>query len=372
MAINQLYIYDKSSFTSNFEGLFDYSITRETGVGATGQTFSTGNKLSGVTAVINDSDNSFQDDISLGTTQKLQDALTINGTTYAAGTNIEMGFVANTWNSNDDLVRVYSIKVGNDIVGLAAANPETFTTAVGDWGRVDAGLTPNMTYTVKSVNNGNGAGTTTSYNRFMPPCFTTGTLIDTPTGAVAVETLRPGDLVLTRDHGAQPVRWIGTRKLTAADLAAAPEMHPIRIAAGALGNGTPSTDLLVSPQHRILVRSAIAQKMFGTDEVLVAAKQLCQIDGIDIAQDAAQVEYVHILFDQHEVVISNGAETESLYTGPEALKSIGSAARDEIFSLFPELRGHDYTPTSARPLPSGRLGRKLAVRHARNGKPLVV
>ena len=94
-------------------------------------------------------------------------------------------------------------------------------------------------------------------------------------------TLAEGDLVRTLDHGLQPVRWVGARRLSAAELAAAEKLRPIRIRAGALGPGTPRADLLVSPQHRVLVRSRIAQRMFGTDEVLVAAKQLLQIDGID-------------------------------------------------------------------------------------------
>lgn len=200
------------------------------------------------------------------------------------------------------------------------------------------------------------------------PCFTTGTLIETAHGAVAIETLAAGDLVLTRDNGLQPVRWIGSRTLAGAALAE--NLRPILIRKGALGVNTPSSDLLVSPQHRVLVRSKIAQKMFGTDEVLVAAKQLCQIDGIDIAE-MAEVTYVHILFDRHEVVISNGAETESLFTGPEALKSVGRAARDEIFAIFPELADRDYAPVAARELVSGRMGRKLAVRHAQNRKPLI-
>ena len=80
--------------------------------------------------------------------------------------------------------------------------------------------------------------------------------------------------------------------------------------------------------------------MFGAPEVLVAAKQLLQIDGIDL-DDAADVTYVHFLCDRHEVVFSNGAPTESLYTGPEALKSVGAAAREEIFVLFPQLRDRD-------------------------------
>ena len=80
-------------------------------------------------------------------------------------------------------------------------------------------------------------------------------------------------------------------------------------------NIMPST-YITSPQHRVLVRSRIAQKIFGTDEVLVAAKQLCQLDGIDIALDLGAVTYVHFLFDAHQVVFSNGAETESFLPVP--------------------------------------------------------
>lgn len=199
------------------------------------------------------------------------------------------------------------------------------------------------------------------------PCFCRGTLIATDRGEIAVEKLAVGDLVQTRDHGLQPVRWIGGRALDALDLAAAPNLRPIRIRAGALGRGLPLSDLMVSPQHRVLVRSAIAQRMFGAPEVLVAAKQLLAIAGIEqVAAEA--VEYFHILFDRHEIVLSNGAETESLYTGAEALKSVGPAARDEILTLFPELR--DGPAAAARPLVPGGKARQMAERHARNGKAL--
>lgn len=203
-----------------------------------------------------------------------------------------------------------------------------------------------------------------------PPCFARGTLILTARGPVAVEELRAGDLVETRDNGLQPIRWIGGTVLTG--LNNRPHLLPIRIAAGALGGGAPGSDLLVSPQHRVLVRSAIAHKMFGTNEVLVAAKQLLQVEGIEIATDMTEVEYFHILFDQHEIVTSNGAASESLFTGPMALAGVGSAALEEIFEIFPELRNRDYTPEPARLLASGRMGRKLAVRHTRNRKPLTM
>ncbi|MDF3607053.1 Hint domain-containing protein [Paracoccus sp. DMF-8] len=203
------------------------------------------------------------------------------------------------------------------------------------------------------------------------PCFTAGTMIRTVDGDVAVRDLRVGDPVLTKDHGPQPVRWIGRRKLGAHTLQASPHLRPVRIRAGALGAKTPTTDLLGSPQHRILVRSQIAQRMFGTMEVLSPAKQLLQMDGIDLVTDLAEVEYLHILFDRHEIIISNGAETESLYTGAEALKSVGPAARAEILALFPELADDTTVPEAARLLASGRPARKMAVRHIENSKPLV-
>ncbi|WP_240200307.1 Hint domain-containing protein [Paracoccus methylovorus] len=204
------------------------------------------------------------------------------------------------------------------------------------------------------------------------PCFTAGTLILTAHGEVPIEQVSVGDLVQTRDNGLQPVRWIGSQKLGAAQLSSAPKLQPIRIKAGALGPDAPRQDLLVSPQHRVLVRSKIAQKMFGASEVLVAAKQLLQLDGFDIATDVDEVTYFHMLFDRHEVVVSNGAETESLYTGPEALKSVGKAAVEEIFALFPQLADPDHVPEPARFLPSGRQARKLGLRHLQNHRQLVM
>lgn len=203
------------------------------------------------------------------------------------------------------------------------------------------------------------------------PCFLRGSLIQTATGPRAIEDLAEGDLIQTRDNGLQPIRWIGSARLDADELGANPNLRPIRISAGALGQGVPAQDLLVSPQHRMLVRSRIAQRMFSTAEVLVAAKQLLSLDGVDIAEEMDEVEYFHMLFDRHEIVIANGAESESLFTGPEALRMLGDAARDEIFSLFPELRDRDYQPAAARLLVSGRQGRKMTMRHLQNEQALV-
>lgn len=202
-------------------------------------------------------------------------------------------------------------------------------------------------------------------------CFCAGTLITTHYGEVAVEDLSTGDQVLTADNGYQAILWVGGNTLSAADLEQHPNLRPIRIQAGALGENLPSEDLVVSPQHRILIRSNIVERMFTEKEVLVAAKKLVVLDGIDIAHDIDEVTYVHFLFDQHEIVFSNGAQTESLYTGPEALKAVSPEGRQEILSLFPELAGIDYKALSARKLANGRMGRKLAIRHKNSNKSLV-
>jgi len=203
------------------------------------------------------------------------------------------------------------------------------------------------------------------------PCFLKGTMIDTPRGAVPIEQLQIGDFVLTKDRGAQPIRWIGSRNIGAADLEKAPNLRPIRITAGALGFRLPATDLIVSPQHRVLLRSRVVQNMFGVGEVMVAAKKLLALKGIEIARDLSGAHYYHFLCDRHEVVVANGAETESLFPGPEALRSVGAEALAEIYILFPELQQCSYTPVSARPFPDGRQAQHLAERHLKNNKSLV-
>lgn len=168
-------------------------------------------------------------------------------------------------------------------------------------------------------------------------CFTPGTRIATQTGEVAIEKLKVGDKVFTRDNGAQALRWVGRRDLTGHNLQTHPEFHPILIRRGALGNDLPERDMLVSPQHRMLVTSELASLMFDEREVLVAAKHLTGLDGVDAVR-ANGVSYLHLLFDQHEVVLANGAWSESFQPGSGSLRGIGDDQRDEVLQLFPELQ----------------------------------
>lgn len=203
-------------------------------------------------------------------------------------------------------------------------------------------------------------------------CFCSGTEIATLNGIKTIESLSEGDKVFTVDNDYQPIRWIGSTSLDASDLAASPKLKPIRIAAGALGNGMPEQDLMVSRQHRILMCSVAAERMFGQREILVPAVKLLSLDGVDLVEEAQDVTYWHMLFDCHEIVFANGTQAESLFTGPEALKAVSSEARREIFALFPELEDREYTPQPARFIPEkGKHMREFVARLAKNVKPAV-
>ncbi|MFB9149462.1 Hint domain-containing protein [Roseovarius ramblicola] len=180
---------------------------------------------------------------------------------------------------------------------------------------------------------------TLSYSEIenIVPCFTPGTRIATPRGEVAVEDLRTGDRVITRDNGLQEIRWTGARVLGTADLIAAPHLRPVLIRAGALGRGLPERDMTVSPQHRLLLTSERAALYFGEREVLAAARHLTGMEGIDEIR-ATGTTYIHFMCDRHEVVLSDGAWTESFQPGEQVLDAMGDATREEIFTLFPELR----------------------------------
>jgi Ca2+-binding RTX toxin-like protein len=180
-------------------------------------------------------------------------------------------------------------------------------------------------------------GTTTYTNiEEFHICFTPGSLIATPQGARLVEELAPGDRVITRDNGIQELAWTGSKTLTPHALARAPHLRPILIRAGALGNGLPEQDLMVSPNHRVLIGNAHMPLYFDESEVLVAAKHLTGLPGIDQVTRLGAT-YVHIMCERHEVVLSNGAWTESFQPGDYSLQGIGEAQRSEILELFPEL-----------------------------------
>lgn len=183
-------------------------------------------------------------------------------------------------------------------------------------------------------------------------CFTPGTRIQTPTGLRFVEELEEGDLVDTKDNGPQALRWIGGRRVSGARLYAMPELRPIRIKADALGMGEPDEDLLVSPQHRMLISGAPARDLFNADEVLVAASDLVNDSSVVIDRQQRELQYIHLLFDSHQVIVANGMETESYHPGFAGLDEIAEDQRARLLARFPSLydRPDDYGPSARRTL----------------------
>lgn len=171
----------------------------------------------------------------------------------------------------------------------------------------------------------------------VTPCFTPGTMVATPRGEVAVEKLVAGDRIVTRDNGAQEIRWVGRRDLSWAQLLSNNHLKPILIPVGGLGNGLPEREMLVSPNHRMLVANDRTQLYFAENEVLVAAKHLVGGEGVRQV-DRAGVSYIHFMCDRHQVVLADGAWTESFQPDDRTLKGMSNSQRSEIFEVFPELR----------------------------------
>ncbi len=192
-----------------------------------------------------------------------------------------------------------------------------------------------ISFTVTGTSGGNSDVDTVFITILI--CVLRGTLIDTPQGPVPVEELAPGDLVLTKDNGAQTVRWAGSRRISADDVAQDPSLRPIRFAPGALGPDLPRRELGVSPQHRMLISDWKAELHFGEAEVLVPAKALVNGSTVRVDHSQQPVEYFHLLFDRHEVMFTEGCPTESFHPADYALRELGDAARVELHKLFPEL-----------------------------------
>ncbi|MDV7269964.1 Hint domain-containing protein [Thioclava sp. A2] len=197
-------------------------------------------------------------------------------------------------------------------------------------------------------------------------CYLAGTRILTPEGEVAIERLRVGDKVVTRDHGAQTIRWIGVSRLQST-----PEIAPIRIAAGALGSGLPLRDLYVSPQHRVLVHSRIVARMTGAEEVLVASKKLLPMPGFQAMPADGQLTYVHLMCDAHEIIYAEGAPSETLLPGPQARATLGPLVWAELAAIFPGLSAEQGAFAPARLVLRGPRIARMLDRHLRNAKSLL-
>lgn len=181
-------------------------------------------------------------------------------------------------------------------------------------------------------------------------CFTHGCNILTAFGDIPVERLQIGDLIHTVDNGLQPVRWIGSREVSRTKMQVAPQSQPVRIKQHAFGPFMPAQDIWVSQQHKMLLETEGKRNLFDTDSVFAPAKALVNGDTISIDDTAPDTKYMHLLFDEHQVVYVDGVPSESFYPCPGSLMSLTEEDRALVFDLLPNLEAHpmSYGPAARR------------------------
>lgn len=277
-------------------------------------------------------------------TVKLDSLAVVEGTvTYSDGSSVSYTDVVMFQTDDGDLFLTNSNFAGTDISGTGSQTIQSFN--------------------VTTV-------TSTNYNGLWHlnlqgfACYVTGTKIATIDGLVEIDQLETGDRVLTRDHGFQPIIWVGRSEII--DVRA---VCPVRIKAGALGQGMPSDDLLVSPQHRMVVRSPIIQRMIGMEEAFVAAIKLLPLEGVSLAKDMILTRYYHIMCERHEIIFANGAPSETMLPGPMLHLSMGQSAYRELCFLFPDIIQSTIAP--ARQILRGPQQKRAIARHIKNHKPVL-
>ncbi|WP_212751931.1 Hint domain-containing protein [Roseovarius arcticus] len=293
---------------------------------------------------INDDDANFEDN---DTSQTLQTAQTFDGQSYAQGRVVEAEYQVTVRDPSGTEYQLIGFNINEGGGGPAYATVEGLAFVGGVGGFPPQGVP----LTVISTSEGSSRPVAALAT---PPCFTAGTQIDTPSGAVQIETLSAGDLVKTADHGAQQIRWIGRTYLPAAVLASHPEFRPIRIMRDAFGPGLPYRDTALSPQHRILISDWRAMLFFGEDEVLVPAHKLANDASIRPNHTAIGVTYYHLAFDRHEVIWGDGLLSESYLIGGKG----ASETRDEMQVLGIAVAAQDAM-LAARVCVTDRRGRLL-------------
>lgn len=308
-----IYVLAESQMTISDGGQLD-GVSQGSGVHLNGRTI-TLNSDAWAPISITDDDLNFQDSDG---SQRLDGPTTIDGTTFASNSVVEAEYGLTVTDGTDTWTLI-GFNVNNSSPAYATVEGLAFIGPTGGFPPVGVPLTVTS----------NIEGPSFAASSYATPiCVVAGTRVDTPHGPRPIETLAVGDLVTTRDHGTLTVRWTGCRSiLTHTDFA------PVVFEPGALGN---ERQLMVSPQHRMLVDGWRAELFLGAPEVLIAAIHL--VNGTTIRRHPGGcVTYHHILLDHHAVIQTEGSWSETFHPGKEALNSVLPAARSELFALFPEL-----------------------------------
>lgn len=262
----------------------------------------------------------------------------INGTTYS----FRVEFTG-TLPQTNKLANVGGVDLrGDQIIVITASNGQRYFFLLDGSGTLSImNAFPNGAHTIGNVNLTPGP---------VLVCFLSGTLIATPDGETPVEALRPGDLVLTAAGQPMPLRWIGSRRISAAEAGSNPDLRPVILPAHSFGPGLPARDLGLSPAHRIAFDGWRVELHFGCPRVLVPAAHLCPAIA-HRAPPGAAFDYYHLLLDRHELVLSNGLATESFQPGQRGILSLGEAEMGRLCAATGQSRAALLSrPDAARTL----------------------
>lgn len=205
-------------------------------------------------------------------------------------------------------------------------------------------LTPGVTYDYvggRDIDNllggRNGDDTRLSYTQYEQqsvPCFGPGTMIRTQDGEIPVEWLETSDMVLTRDHGYQPIVWIGRTRLQPGYFMQYPDERPVCIPAGACGPNAPTHDLHVTGDHRLLFTSARAELLYFSNEVLAPAKAWADRGRAFPVTPMRPYTLTHIACANHQVILAQGAWVETLYPGPETMRRLSKTDSERLMQAL--------------------------------------
>ena len=215
-------------------------------------------------------------------------------------------------------------KTGTGTYSLAFTTPANLTAELHalkftpTQGQVAVGGSVNTSFRL-SVNDSDGSASASTSLTVTAVCFLRGVMIAAPSGEIAVEHLRPGDLVTVLENGTQvarPVQWVGGRCVDTADYGRSPDAFPVRVRADAFADGVPHRDLLITPEHCIL-----------TEAGLIPARMLVNGGSILVDRSIPVYDFFHVELASHGILLAEGLATESyLDTGNRALFSESGAA----------------------------------------------
>lgn len=314
MANYSIFVLDESDITFSSPGAQLDGVTQGDGSHLVGQTL-TLDTPNWTEIFISDggSDTDFRDNDG---NQRLDGAQEIDGTTYSSGTRVEAEYGlslsdgVNTW-------QVVGFNVRNSSPAYGTVEGLAFIGGPGGFPPTGVPLT------VTSAQEGPNFDST---EYATPICYVRGTRIDTPDGPRRIEDLKAGDRVSTGRQGSKQIRWIGSRSILGAG-----RWAPVEIPAGVLGARAP---LRVSQQHRLLLRGAHLELLYGHSEVFAPAISLVDA-GLARAKPGGCIEYFHILLEAHSILHANGVASESLYLGDT------TDGTSDVAAFFPELS--DYS-----------------------------